>query len=289
VEGDTARYSTEENVTLHTDYEGEINTYEITLPGDLDLYPQDFNDQVTLEQDEQDPDQVLITFTNSEGDQVVYKVKGPPSKISIHALPQNVKAKVWTSRDQGIYTWFRFDQLEISPIEEWFGNIEVPDSDAGDGTGTPPETPPFLEALMNQTGKTQEQVEEAILEFYPEIDGNGDGGLSREEIEAAQNAHVFPPRFPNGRFFQFLYRLDSEFAGYLDQFASGDVRTRNGVMAYLRTRLVELLNTFYDSVQASGSSNANSDNLYFEGEEYDFIHREANGRHRGGYITPIPS
>jgi len=289
LEGDTALFSTPdvEATNLHTYFGGDVHNYEITTAGEVHLYPQDLNDQVTIERDEQDPERVLITITNAQGEQVVYKVKGPPSRISIHALPQNVKVKVWTSEAQGIWAWVNFEDLEPSQVEEWFSNIEVPGSEAGIGSGATGAE--FIQTLANITGKTEEQVTAALLLTYSEVDSDGNGILSGEELEAAKSAHVFPPMLPNSRFFEFLYRLDGALADHLDQFAVGDARTRDAMIGDLRRRLVELLGLFYEDVSAPGGNGAghNRDNIYINGTEYDFIAQELNGPHRGGWDNRV--
>lgn len=274
VEGAAAVYSTEENVSVHTYYEGDITTCRITAPGTVDLYPQDFNDEVEIVDG---GEVVFVSFKNAEGQTITYEVKGPPSRIVIHALPSHVK--VYTSGQ----LWKNFNELDASEVEDWFANVEVPGSQV---TANPIDTeeelpeedavPELFQSLAALTGKTDAEINSIILDFY-NIDFNGDGKLSEEELQTAKNNHVFPPSTPDSRFFEFLYHLDSDLATSLNEFAVGNATTRDSLIGPLRDRLVLLLGKFYEEVQSGGSSDRQIDNIFINGTEYDFLRESVNG------------
>ncbi|GEM_PF-4342842 len=274
----TAIYSNLQDVKIHTNYEGDVETHEITTPGTVELWPKDFNDTVSVTQPDGDGT-VWVTFSN-EGKSVTYKIKGPPSKITLHALPQNVTVNDSTNPDPAQRSK-KFSELSSSNIPPWAKNIEVPGSTAASATSGA-QSPEAVTRLLNWLKThgaptlTEEKIKQAALT----------AGLSDEELNS-------PDVPPSDKVINFLKSIDPALKALLDNkdmlkydeadgYDDDDAESK-GIRKAARDRLGLILGEFYpDNVSVTtpaADGIANSDDLEIGSIWYD-IFDNTNGNVR---------
>jgi len=169
VENGTAVYNTYEDVNLYSSFEdGYAQTYDITAPGEVTIHKSNYSDQVEITKNGNDYE---IVVTNSEGKKITYKVKGPPSKIKLDFLPENI---TFNGRPYG---------PGMDRIIDVEGQAEYPQA---------------LMDLMQVSGKDAEAILRSL---------NNAGYTQFQTVEdliEALNSSSFPPSPPNGQLIRFL-------------------------------------------------------------------------------------
>ncbi|MBI2335826.1 MAG: hypothetical protein HYU97_03575 [Deltaproteobacteria bacterium] len=143
-------------------------------------------------------------------------------------------------------------------------------------------TPPMIVSLTNASGSSEEEIYTALYKFFPELDTNGNGEISKAEIRKAIADKKFPPAFdssngPSHTLKKFLIRISSPLRDNLQKYTElriedpetpgvGAAAWLNAVQAY-----ATLLNILYPSenIRPYGSDD---DDIRFGNSWADVIH-----------------
>jgi len=132
-----------------------------------------------------------------------------------------------------------------------------------------------LEALLGDTIK-EKDVLKALAKHFPDLDKNGDGSVSRSELQKAIQNKDWPSiNGPDQPMLEFVYDIDKEFKSHFDQ------SSNDGYQSWKQadSRLVKILQTLYpDKADGIKVADYNSDarsfcNFWFDGDLYSFANK----------------
>lgn len=106
VESGVAYYNSSDLVSLHNEYEGEIESYEIVTGGTVEIGAHNYQDRVFIYLESDGSYRLEITNPEFPGEKRIYHVEGPPSRVQLHGfLPGQVHAFTGAPNPQKIFNF----------------------------------------------------------------------------------------------------------------------------------------------------------------------------------------
>ncbi|MBF0492499.1 MAG: hypothetical protein HQM15_06935 [Deltaproteobacteria bacterium] len=179
----------------------------------------------------------------------------------------------------------------------------TPSVDPTTGVTAEPLPAYYQSILAKVPGLTRDQLIQKLQHFYPEIDANGDGQITNDELDQAHNTGVFPPARPDNKMAQFLAGIDPR----IHRGIAASNTTDNGVydttMREVTRLSIELLKSIYpertfsdrpasESTATGGQGWWTANQIKMNGQIIQLYGSNSNGDPRGqasvNYYDPTP-